>query len=131
MNAKNSNHISIGKLGEKIAYMYLQKKGYKIIVQNYRCRSGEIDIVALSPKRTISFVEVKCRVGTGHGHPYEAVTYSKQKKLMSAIQLYILQNKLHESKLSVEVISIILNPDKSISEIKHFDDLGMGLQETM
>jgi len=126
-----ADHISIGKLGEQIAAIYLQKKDYKIIERNFRCKTGEIDIIASKPNKSVSFVEVKCRVGKGHGMPYESVTVGKQKKLYSAIQLYILQNKLNESKLNIEVISIILNPDRSISEIKHFDDLGTGLQDTI
>ena len=126
-----AEHISIGKLGEQIACIYLQKKGYKIIERNFRCKTGEIDIIASRPNNSISFVEVKCRVGKNHGMPYESVTSGKQKRLYSAIQLYILQNKLSESKLNIEVISIILNPDKSIGEIKHFDDLGTDLQETI
>ncbi|MFO0704072.1 MAG: YraN family protein, partial [Patescibacteria group bacterium] len=45
-----SEHISTGKLGEKIACIYLQQKGYKIITQNFRCKTGEIDIIAKSTK---------------------------------------------------------------------------------
>jgi putative endonuclease len=123
MEKAQAAHISIGKLGEQIATIYLQKRGYKIMARNFRCKSGEIDIIAKSPHGCTSFVEVKCRVGDAYGKPYESVTWSKQKKMHSAIQFYMLQNYLQDSKLKVEVISIILNPDRSISDIKHFDDL--------
>jgi putative endonuclease len=118
------SHHATGKLGEKIAALYLKCKGYQIVCTNFRCKSGEIDIVTKN-KDKYSFVEVKCRVGTTHGNPYEAVTYSKRRKLYSAIQFYMLQNNLYQSKLSAEVISIVLNPDRSISSIKHFSDLDM------
>lgn len=93
------------------------------MARNFRSKSGEIDIIASSPRGCVSFVEVKCRVGDAFGKPYESVTWSKQKKMRNAIQFYMLQNNLRDCKLKIEVISIILNPDRSISDIKHFEDL--------
>lgn len=124
-----TNHrIQTGQLGENIACIYLQKKSYKIATRNFRCKSGEIDIVATRANGTTSFVEVKCRVGDRHGSPHEAVTPDKLRRLYSAIRLYIKANHLVESKFSIEVVSIVLKPDLSIESLRHFDDLGQYLE---
>ena len=49
----------VGRRGEGVACSFLEKKGYLIVVRNFRCKGGEIDIIALSTKGVLCFVEVK------------------------------------------------------------------------
>lgn len=108
-----------GRQGETAAVNYLHKIGYRILKQNYHTHWGEIDIIAIKNK-TVTFVEVKARVGTALGKPYEAVNKYKIQRLMRPIKLYLLQNNYKDYKLSLDVISIVLNVDHTIKEFKHF-----------
>lgn len=89
------NHIELGDRGEAVAADYLRKAGYTILAQKYRCRLGEIDIIAMM-KDVIVFVEVKTRRSKVFGMPAEAVTYSKQQKIINTALVYLnYTNKLH------------------------------------
>ena len=80
----------LGKEGEDRACAYLETCGYRIVERNFRCRSGEIDIVAAEERGgIICFVEVKTRRGCAFGLPKEAVDRRKQRKLCAAAKYYI------------------------------------------
>ncbi len=81
----------IGDFGEKVAVEYLEKKGYKIIKQNYFCRIGELDIIALDGD-AIVFVEVKTRKSASFGRAGEYVDYKKQQKIIKTALFYIGSN---------------------------------------
>ena len=66
------NRRTIGDRGEAAAIRFLEKKGYRILDKNYRCKSGEIDIVARD-KDNIAFVEVKTRTSVEFGLPEESL----------------------------------------------------------
>jgi len=109
-------------LGEKIAVSYLISKKYTLLTKNYHCRWGELDIVAKKDGKII-FFEVKTRVGTKMGKPYEAINFYKLKGLKRSINYYLLQKKVNNCKLSLDVISIILNSNLKVEELKHFQNL--------
>lgn len=113
------NNRVVGVTGEKIASEYLIKNGYQILRQNYYTHWGEIDIIAVKSK-TVTFVEVKTRVGTALGKPYEAVNKFKIQKLMRSINLFLLQNNYKDYKLSLDVISIVLSENRVIEKLKHY-----------
>ena len=69
----------LGKCGEYIAANYLQAKNYRILHQNWRSRSGEIDLVTKF-RGQIVFVEVKTRTGREFGHPFEGLTKAKTER---------------------------------------------------
>ena len=81
-----------GSLGEQYAAQALQKKGYRIAEMNFRCRYGEIDIIA-EKDGYIAFVEVKTRAANSLYSPGEAVTASKQRKIITTAQHYLLQSQ--------------------------------------
>lgn len=93
-----------GSIGEKEACSYLKKKGYKIIEQNYRSAFGEIDIIA-KYKDKIIFVEVKKRSSNKFGYGYDAVNYSKQKKIIKTAENFINENNI-KALCQFDVISI-------------------------
>ena len=85
------NNRTIGSEYEDIIVNYIKEKGYEILVTNYRCKQGEIDIVAKDGKYLV-FIEVKYRKSSKTGVPIEAVTLSKQ-KIISRVALYYLYDK--------------------------------------
>ena len=85
----------LGKWGETQVANYLRQHGYEVLDMNYRCRMGELDLVA-SKGRYLAFVEVKLRRNGDVMAAREAVTYSKQQKLRAAALLYL---QAHPTKL--------------------------------
>ncbi len=116
-----SNQVT-GSYGEGLAAAHLLECGFRIVNRNVRTRRGEIDIIALKDS-TLHFVEVKTRIGDGFGKPYEAVNYHKISHMLRSARLYVLQNRFVRHKLSLDVISIILNTDKSVRELKFFENI--------
>jgi len=80
-----------GQRAEHIALRLLQQNEFELLHQNYRCRFGEIDIVA-KRKQLIIFVEVRYRKNTLYGSASESVTKNKQKKITITARHYIQQH---------------------------------------
>lgn len=116
-----SNQVT-GSYGEQLAAEHLLERGFKIVNRNVRIRRGEIDIIAIKAM-TLHFVEVKTRIGDGFGKPYEAVNYYKLTHMLRAARLYVLQNRFFSHKLSLDVMSIILNSDKTMRELQFFENI--------
>ena len=100
-----------GKMGEDIAANYLTKNNYKIRERNFRCKQGEIDIIARE-KDEIVFVEVKTRSSCTYGRPSEAVNESKQKHITKAAKYYIYLNKLENYYIRIDVIEVYFSNNK-------------------
>lgn len=79
----------LGQWGEALVAEELRKKGWIIAATNYRCRMGEIDLVAENEKYLV-FVEVKLRKNDQFGSACESVTLSKQRKLRAAAEFYLM-----------------------------------------
>jgi putative endonuclease len=102
----------IGNLGEKMATAFLQKKNYRILERNFRCKGGEVDIVARDPQdKSLVFVEVKARRDLSYGVPQLAVTPFKQRQISKAALTYLSKNSLHGHNARFDVIAILLADD--------------------
>lgn len=97
-------HITCGKFGEDTAKNYLSKNGYAILETNYRCREGEIDIIARDGDCLV-FVEVKTRKNADYGAPCEAVGLAKQRKIIMAAQNYMADNNI-DCAVRLDVIEV-------------------------
>ncbi|MEI6041938.1 MAG: YraN family protein, partial [Actinomycetes bacterium] len=71
----------LGAKGEDLVALLLAGRGYQIIERNWRIKDGEIDLVAITDKNILVFVEVKTRTSTAFGHPLEAITREKAHRL--------------------------------------------------
>ena len=85
-----------GDWGEALAAEYLEARGCRIVEREWRCRLGEIDLIA-EQEGTLLFVEVKLRTNLRYGMPRESVTAKKQEKLRSAALLYLSMHGLDAS----------------------------------
>jgi putative endonuclease len=99
--------LLFGQKCEQIAAKYLEQKGYRVVVRNFRYKGGEIDIIAKKGMK-LSFIEVKGRKVLSFGSAKEAVNYKKQERIKEGAKLFMLQNNLDENlyKISFDVISI-------------------------
>src|SRR5215471_10319612 len=82
-----------GQHGEQMAVQFLQRQGYRILHQNYRCRGSEVDIVAWDGP-TLMFIEVKTKKLTLFKTPQTMINTHKQKKIMHFTMVYIQQHQL-------------------------------------
>ena len=82
---------TLGRWGEEQAAEFLRGQGYRILASNWRCRLGELDLVARDGK-TLCFVEVKLRRDDRYGRAAEYVDIRKQRKLLAAAKVYLLQH---------------------------------------
>ena len=109
---------SLGTSGEQIAATFLHKKGYAIVERNYRCRHGEIDIIAQDGDYLV-FVEVKTRKSKKYGTPAAAVDHRKQKQICRVTAFYLQHHSLHDIDLRFDVIAIHITT-RSTKKIDHF-----------
>jgi len=99
------NKRETGSKYEKIAADYLTKEGYEILEMNYRCRNGEIDLIAKDGDYLV-FCEVKYRSNSLKGHSLEAVDWKKQRRIIGCAQFYLMKHALEEWPIRFDVVGI-------------------------
>ncbi|MGM0436680.1 MAG: YraN family protein [Bacillota bacterium] len=114
---KFKNNREFGRWGEQKAKSFLDKKGYKIISENFRVKQGEIDLI-VKKKNVLVFVEVKTRKSNFFGPPQAAVNFEKQNKLRTIAKIFLLKNNYKKYKKRFDVIAIIY--DNDIIDIEHY-----------
>ena len=101
----------IGDAGEDLACRYLAAKGYEILERGFRCRMGEIDIIALKDGEMV-FAEVKTRRGTMYGRPCEAVDGRKRSRIRKSAICYLREKRCGREgygRIRFDVIEIAIN----------------------
>lgn len=107
-----------GQYGEQLACEFLQAHGYRILERNFRCKLGELDIIACTTDYLV-FCEVKTRSKSSGIHPSASVTAKKIKKLRQLGMLYIEKKGLHHIQPRFDVISVQLQANQPPT-IEHF-----------
>jgi len=90
------NKRAIGNTYEEEAVKYLESKGFIMIQRNFRCKLGEIDIIAKKDSYIV-FVEVKYRKDRTKGEPWEAVNYKKQQRIKNVARYFLLIHHYQEN----------------------------------
>jgi putative endonuclease len=109
-----STNKALGRIGEDLSCVYLKQHDYKILERNWRCKSGEADIIAYEGD-TLVFVEVKTRSQTSCGLPEDAVTAKKRQRYEGIAINYLTRHSFPSSKVRFDVISITV-----FNELKAF-----------
>ena len=84
---------ALGEWGEELTADYLRKRGYTLLASRYRCRYGEVDLIAKKGS-TLCFVEVKARTNLSRGLPREYVDGRKQQRLRTTAAFYLSAKEL-------------------------------------
>ncbi len=108
---------SLGAFGERLAGTYLEKLGYFILERNFRCSSGEIDIVA-QEGTSLAFVEVRTRKSKQFGSPEESITPAKMTKLIELAEVYLQQHPESPDIWRIDVVAIELSRNGKVSRIE-------------
>jgi len=98
----------VGKLGERAAQKFLKKRGYRIRETGFRCRHGEIDIIA-EKKDCLVFVEVRTKSNLDFGTPEESITQAKKKRLIASALTYTTTHQDIPSLWRIDVVAIELD----------------------
>ena len=102
------NENNTGLEAEKIAATFLVNHGLKLLVQNYHCRFGEIDLV-MTDAKTLVFVEVKLRSSNQFGGAAASITQQKQQKLILTAQHYLQQHVKNQSQIACRFDAILMS----------------------
>jgi putative endonuclease len=107
---------NLGANGEKAAEEFLRRRHYTIVERNYRCRVGEVDLVALDGD-TIVFIEVKTRRGEGFGSPLDAVDPRKQRQVYRAAQQFLVEHRLNDRAARFDVVGVWWEGGRVVCEL--------------
>jgi len=113
--------IKIGVLGEQLTSQWLKSKSYRILYHSWRCRWGEIDLIAVDRQaNTLVFVEVKTRSsGNWDSNGLEAVSASKQSKIIRSATLFLAKNPQYaEFYLRFDVALVRCQPAQGVKQLE-------------
>ncbi|MBI4655275.1 MAG: YraN family protein [Elusimicrobia bacterium] len=96
----------IGREYEEVAAQFLRRQGFKIVEHSYRCRLGEVDIVAYEGEALV-FVEVKARSNPDFGGPFCAVAEAQKKRIVKAAIAYIKAKNVKPESIRFDVVGIV------------------------
>jgi putative endonuclease len=114
----------IGALGEQLAADHLAGLGLRILARNWRCRYGELDVIAADPiTDTVVFVEVKTRTGDGFGGLEQAVTEPKARRLRRLAALWLATQDQRWAGVRIDVIGVRIGRRRT-PEISHLQGIG-------
>ena len=114
---------ALGRAGEQLAAEHLIRCGYTVIERNWRCRQGEIDIIArdgIGKSAVTVFVEVKTRSGVAYGHPFEALSLTKLARLRRLAGAWCEAHPLVVGDIRIDAIAVI-SPAHEPPTIEHIE----------
>jgi putative endonuclease len=117
------SRIEIGALGEQLAVEHLQGLGLRIVARNWRCRYGELDVIAAEGADRLVFVEVKTRTGDCFGGVAEAVTPQKVRRIRRLAGLWLAGQDSSWSQIRIDVVGVRIGRRRT-PEVTHVRGVG-------
>lgn len=114
----------IGALGEQLAVDHLTALGLRVLARNWRCRYGELDVIAADPAaRAVVFVEVKTRTSDRYGGVAQAVTPQKVRRLRRLAGLWLATQDAWWAQVRIDVVGVRIGHGPT-PEITHLRGVG-------
>jgi putative endonuclease len=114
----------IGAIGEQLAVDHLESLGLRVLTRNWRCRYGELDVIAADDaKRIVVFIEVKARTSDQFGGVAQAVTPEKVRRLRRLAGLWLAAQDGSWAAVRIDVIGVRIGR-RRIPEITHLQGVG-------
>ena len=115
---RRAAHLRLGRRGEKIAVRLLREQGTEVLLRNYRCTQGEIDIVARDGE-VLCFVEVKTRHRSAHSRPADAVGSAKKLRISRAAHRYLREIGWPAVRYRFDIVEVVL-AGRSVTDVRHW-----------
>lgn len=112
---------AVGRRGEVAARAFLERRGVRILVENFVCAAGEIDLVGRDGD-TLIFIEVKTRTSAAFGPPHLAVHRQKQHQIVRAAQWYLAEQRTPEVACRFDVLAVTIPEDGGAPRIEWVQD---------
>jgi putative endonuclease len=122
--ATHDDRRGLGWHGEELAARHLIRKDYEILAQNWRCETGELDLVARHG-RCLVFVEVRARRGQAFGSPEESITPAKQARLADLAEAYV-QASSWSGDYRIDVVAVQFDQRGRLQRIDHYENAVTG-----
>lgn len=113
--------VAVGRVGEAFARQWLQKRGWRILDTNWHCYEGEVDIVAIKNKDLV-FFEVKTRRSLMFGHPVEAISVTKLRRMRTVAGRWLHAHPHHRGRIRLDLIGLLLRQGRF--EVEHVEGIG-------
>lgn len=108
-----------GQAAEDAAFAYLQTLGYTPVVRNWRCRSGEIDLI-MRDGEALVFAEVRSRTSPSrYGTAIEAITPRKCRQVRETAAVYLRMHGAEHGPVRFDVVAVTFHADGSVNELRH------------
>jgi putative endonuclease len=104
----------LGRRGEDLAVQYLEQRGLIVLSRNWRCREGEVDVVATDRQRLV-VCEVKTRSGERFGRPAEAVDARKAARIRRITQAWLAAHRVRWCEVRFDVVAVDARPDGPVA----------------
>jgi putative endonuclease len=114
-----ADRAMLGRWGEKRCERFLKRKGFKTLTRNYRCKTGEIDLVMADADGSLVFVEVKTRANEDFSPAEAAVNFNKKKRMNRAARYFMAAHEIENRPIRFDVVTVVLG-DKGRPEINHY-----------
>ncbi len=114
----------LGQWGERRCEKFLRRKGLKTLTRNFSCKTGEIDLIMVSPNSAIVFVEVKTRADESLTPTEEVITSAKQHKLKRTARYFLAANNIEVRPYRFDVVAIVLGRTGPV-QIRHYENAFM------
>jgi putative endonuclease len=116
---------ALGRWGEDLAVKHLEEGGYQIIKRNYRCTSGEMDIVAWKDDQWV-FVEVKTRRGNRFGRPEDAKNQAKADRLVRVSETYLSDESICDANWRIDLVAVELDNRGRLTRVEQLENAVTG-----
>ncbi|MBN3041023.1 MAG: YraN family protein [Candidatus Omnitrophica bacterium] len=118
--------LILGRLGEDIAEIFLESKGYRIIKRNFRSRYSEIDLIARDRKKNLILVEVRTRTSQEFVSPEESINSDKLRRLVRSAKAYLAYID-YKGQARIDAVCIVFGQNNTLKRITHHENISQDL----
>lgn len=118
----SDGRVKLGRRGEELAARELTRRGYEIVTRNWRCQSGEVDVIARRGE-TWYFFEVRTRRGREFGTPEESVTRAKQQRMIDVALTYLGEHDIYDVDWRVGFVAVEMGRTGRLQRLEIYDSI--------